>query len=165
MIVRTGPNAVAGRTYVTVLTQRAFGFLMSPAARALRFVVSGSISALGQFLVLALLLDLGWNRFPANLAGMAFGAEMSFVLGCLLTWRDREETGDLRRRWIVFHGSIAATALVNILVFSVCQLYAPTIVASALGIGVAAIGNFVAGDRLVFRASVAGQTASNPAVS
>lgn len=153
MIVRTPSDETASVSSVLQFARSAFIAFMSPQARLLRFVVSGVISAMFQFAVLLSLLDAGWNRFPANLAGMVVGAQASFVLGCLFTWRDREEKLTLRRRWALFHISIAGTAVINVAVFTLSQMVVPTIVASALGIGIAAIGNFLAGDKLIFRST------------
>lgn len=153
MILRIPPAPLAPRSIARLLIVKAGVFLLSPRARVVRFGVSGLLAAFGQFAVLAVLLHAGWNRFPANLAGMAVGAQISFFLGCVLTWRDREYTISLFRRWVLYHGSIVGTALINLAVFAVCQTVFPAIVASALGIGVAAIGNFLAGDRLIFRAA------------
>jgi putative flippase GtrA len=97
------------------------------------------------------LVSAGWKGMPANGAAMFFGAEINFVLGCTFTWRDRHDQRSLGKRWIVFHCSIAATATLNMLVFALAQTVVPALIASACGIAVAALGNFLAGDRLVFR--------------
>ena len=52
------------------------------------------------------------------------------VLGTLfrddaLTWRDRRKTAPLWRRWLLFHGSIAAMAGVNGLVFLAARTVLP----------------------------------------
>ena len=77
---------------------------------------------------------------------------MNFALSSLFTWRDRRRTAPLWRRWLLFHGSIAAMALVNQGVFLAARMALPALVASAAGIAVAAIGNYLLGDRLVFGA-------------
>jgi len=79
-------------------------------------------------------------------------AQLNFVLSSLFTWADRQTGQGIGRRWLIFHGSIAGMALANMAVFAVARLVVPDLAASATGIGVAAIGNFFIGDRLVFRA-------------
>lgn len=120
-------------------------------ARPVRFALTGGISGLGQLVVLAALVSAGWKGMPANGAAMLFGAEINFLLGCTFTWRDRHDPRSLARRWAVFHCSIVGTAAINMLVFGFAQTVLPALVASACGIAVAAVGNFLAGDLLVFR--------------
>jgi putative flippase GtrA len=55
------------------------------------------------------------------------------------------------RCWLLFHGSIAAMALVNMLTFAAARSFVPALVASVIGIAAGAVGNYLAGDRLVFR--------------
>jgi putative flippase GtrA len=125
--------------------------LLSDAARPLRFVFTGGSSAIVQLVLLALLTRHGWDELLANVVAFAVGAQVNFALGYTFTWRGRFGRRALWRRWLLFHGSIAGTGLLNILIFAAARHVLPALVASALGIGVASIGNFIVGDRLVFR--------------
>lgn len=127
--------------------------LRSTAARPLRFAGSGLTAGLGQFGALVLLLRAGWPDLAANVIAFALGAQINFVLSSLLTWRDRHEGRPIWRRWLVYHGAILSMALVNMAVFASTRTLVPALLASALGIAAAALGNFVMGDRFVFRAS------------
>jgi putative flippase GtrA len=51
-------------------------------------------------------------------------------------------------------------AVLNMLVFVLARTVAPVLLASAIGIAVAAVGNFLLGDRLVFAARERGPGAS-----
>lgn len=79
-------------------------------------------------------------------------AQVNFVLSGLFTWRDRRTILSWPRRWLLFHGSIAGMAVVNMLVFALSRLLLPDLAASAMGIAVAAAGNFLLGDLVIFRA-------------
>jgi 4-amino-4-deoxy-L-arabinose transferase-like glycosyltransferase/putative flippase GtrA len=107
-----------------------------------------------QLLLLELLTRQGLPPFAANALAMLVSAQVNFWLSQTFTWRDREaaDLGSLAVRWLRFHGAIAGTALLNLVVFSVAALVLPHLAAAALGIGTAAVGNFILGDRLVFRA-------------
>lgn len=119
--------------------------------RVLRFAAVGSITAVLQILVLVVLERHGWAALLANAVGFVLSAQVNFALNSAFTWRDRGALTPLRRRWVLFHGSIIATALLNQVVFAVAHMFAPLIVASLCGIAVASLGNFVLGDRFVFR--------------
>ena len=119
-------------------------------ARLVRFALVGGICALVQLALLALLLVSGIQSFVANCAAYLLSAQLNFALSVLVIWGDRR-AGGLRRRWLTFHGSIAATALLNQVVFLVALRELSDLVASALGIGVAAAVNFLVQDRFVFR--------------
>lgn len=98
-----------------------------------------------------LLTRQGWPELAANGAAFLLAAQINFALSVTFTWRDRLAGQGLWRRWLAFHGAIAGMAVVNMLVFAAARAALPALAASALGIGVAAVGNFVVGDRLVFR--------------
>ena len=120
-------------------------------ARPLRFALTGGLAGLLQLGLLALLTGRGWPTAPANAVAFLLAAQVNFALSSLFTWRDRQRTAPLWRRWLAFHGAIVATALVNQSVFLVARTVLPALVASAAGIAVAAVGNYLLGDRLVFR--------------
>jgi hypothetical protein len=73
----------------------------------------------------------------------------------LFTWRDRRPHAGTAPivlvRWAAYQGSVAGTALLNMLVFVAVRAVLPPLVASAAGLAAAASGNFVIGDRFVFR--------------
>jgi putative flippase GtrA len=120
------------------------------AARPLRFALTGGLAGLLQLGLLALLLGHGWPSAPANTVAFLLAAQVNFAVSSLFTWRDRRRTGPLWRRWLAFHGAIAAMALVNQGVFLATRTVLPALAASAAGIAVAAVGNYLLGDRLVF---------------
>ncbi len=120
-------------------------------ARPLRFVLTGGVAGVTQLALLALLTRHGWPELAANGVAFLLAAQVNFALSVTFTWRGRCDGRSLGRRWLAFHGAIAGMAVVNMLIFAASRTIAPTLVASLLGIGVAAVGNFVIGDRLVFR--------------
>jgi putative flippase GtrA len=124
----------------------------SPNARLVRFAVTGSLAALAQLTLLTLFTSRGWHAISANAAAFLLAAQLNFILSSVCTWADRRTGQGIGRRWLLFHGSIAGMAVVNMAVFAAMRLAAPDLAASAAGICVAAIGNFFIGDRLVFRA-------------
>ena len=121
-------------------------------ARPLRFALTGGLAGLLQLGLLALLVGRGWPSAPANAVAFLLAAQVNFAVSSLFTWRDRRRTVPLWRRWLAFHGAIAAMALVNQSVFLAARTVLPALVASAAGIAVAAVGNYLLGDRLVFGA-------------
>lgn len=124
---------------------------LADVARPLRFAITGGIAGVVQLVLLALLTRAGWAALPANVLAFLLAAQVNFTLSSAFTWRDRRADHRLGRRWLAFHGSIAAMAVVNMLVFALARAALPPLVASVLGIAAAACGNFVLGDRLVFR--------------
>lgn len=129
--------------------------LLSPAARPLRFAGTGGTAGAVQLLLLAVMTRHGWNPVAANGVAFLLAAQLNFALSWTLTWRDRYPDGrrfaSLGRSWLLFHGSIAFMALVNMLTFALARSFLPTLAASMAGIAAGAAGNYFAGDRLVFR--------------
>jgi putative flippase GtrA len=117
----------------------------------LRFALTGGLAGLLQLGLLEALTAHGWHSLAANPAAFLLAAQVNFALSTLFTWRDRHGTHRLWRRWLLFHGSIFGMAVLNIVVFAAARLHVPDLAAAALGIIAAAIGNFLLGDRLVFR--------------
>src|SRR2546423_5004724 len=126
-----------------------------PSARPLRFAVTGGLAGLLQLAMLALLTRHGWDSILANVVALLLSTQANFALSYLFTWRDRrphEGTPPVVFvRWAAYQGSVAGTALLNMLVFVATRAVLPPLVASAAGLAVAASGNFVIGDRFVFR--------------
>lgn len=138
------------------------GLLDSPFTRPLRFAGTGIAAGGLQLTLLAVLTAHGWEALPANVVAFLTAAQFNFVMSNVLTWRDRALTDSIRRRWLLFHASIAVMALLNMLVFVALHGLVPTVVASALGIAAGACGNYAAGDRLIFRQSPAVPLAPTP---
>ena len=132
-------------------TSASRALLFSETARPLRFALTGGLAGLLQLGLLALLTGRGWPATPANAVAFLLSAQVNFALSVVFTWRDRGTGAALWRRWLMFHASIAAMAVVNQLVFLAARTALPTLAAAAAGIAVAALGNFLLGDRLVFR--------------
>jgi len=127
--------------------------LLSPAARPLRFVGTGCAAGSIQLLLLTILTRHGWEATLANGVAFLVAAQVNFALSVTLTWRDRPMSGSVGHRWLLFHCSIALMALVNMFTFEILQSFVPTLLASLAGIAAGATGNYLAGDRLVFRRS------------
>jgi putative flippase GtrA len=128
---------------------------LSNGARPLRFAVVGGVCGLVQLAFLILLKWLGLAAIPANVGAYLLSAQLNFLFSNRFIWHDRwsqRATGrDLLQRWLSFHGSIAGTFLLSQAVFITARVVVPDVLASALGIGVSAVANFLIQDRLTFR--------------
>ena len=124
---------------------------ISPRARLTRFAITGVLAGGLQLVLLKVMLDAHLPALPANLAAFLLAAQFNFLMSTLYTWRDRGRGQSLRRRWMAFHGSIAGMAVLNLLVFGATRQALPDLAASAAGIAAGACGNFLLGDRLIFR--------------
>ena len=135
--------------------------IRSDAARPLRFGLSGGVSGLLQLALLAKLTHAGWAPLSANGVAFIVAAQVNFAVNWVFTWRDRHADGSQVRsflqRWAMFHGAVAGTACLNMLVFTLARLAVPPLPAAALGIASAAGVNYMLGDRLVFRARSEGR--------
>jgi putative flippase GtrA len=140
-------------TAIHTLPTRLHWLVRSPTARPLRFAGTGSVAAVIQLLLLTLLMRYGWDALLADVLAFLLAAQVNFVLSLTFTWPDRRGAGSLPHYWLLYHGSIAAMASLNLLVFVLMRPVVPILVASALGIIVAGIGNYLVGDLLVFRRS------------
>jgi S1-C subfamily serine protease/putative flippase GtrA len=121
------------------------------AGRLLRFMLTGGLAGLLQIALLTIFADQGWSSLPAIIVAALLGAQLNFVLSSLITWRDRPGAA-LWQRWLLYHGSIAGTMALNVIVVTLLRACVPTVAASAAGILAGGIGNFLLGDHLVFRA-------------
>lgn len=119
--------------------------------RIMRFALTGGTAGLTQLALLKLFVDGGWPELGANAVAFLLAAQLNFILSCTFTWRDRRANRSLARCWLAFHGSIAGMAVVNMVVFAAARTVAPAMLASIAGILAAAAGNFMLGDRLIFR--------------
>jgi len=134
---------------------RLIALLLSPLARPLRALGTGSLSALVQFALLTLLIDWRhWHPLPASALALLLGAQVNFVLSDVVTWHDRHadhrRTGLIPRRWLAYQGATIGTAALNIVVFLAARDVLPTLAAAAVGNIVAGIVNLALNDRLVF---------------
>jgi putative flippase GtrA len=125
--------------------------LHADAARPARFIITGGAAGLIQIGLLAALTGHGWHSLLANPVAFLLAAQVNFALSTLFTWRDRRDGQSLLHRWLLFHGSIAGMALLNMAVFAAARTRLPDLESAALGIATAALGNYLVGDRLVFR--------------
>lgn len=128
-------------------------------ARPSRFAAVGGLSGLIQLSLLALLTDAGWNGILANPVAFLLAAQFNFWLSDRFTWGDRRSSTAAQAilaRWARFHVSITGTALLNMAVFTVARSVMADLLASATGIAVAALTNFLLGDRFVFRQASTG---------
>jgi putative flippase GtrA len=135
--------------------------LLAERARPLRFALTGGLAGLVQLGLLAAMTHHGWPSLPANLAAFLLAAQLNFAVSTLFTWRDRRDNRGIGRRWLAFHACISGMAVLNMLVFVLARAVAPVLLASAIGIAAAAVGNFLLVDRLVFAARKRGPRASN----
>ncbi|HLI51435.1 MAG TPA: GtrA family protein [Thermomicrobiaceae bacterium] len=134
-------------------TRRRLTDLQSERARLLRFIICGGTASVIQLSILHVFLGWGWMALPADALSIFLGAQVNFLLSSTITWHDRKDGACWWRRWVGFHCAIAGTASLNLAVFTLASLIMPHLVAAALGIGVAAVCNFLAGDRLIFRSA------------
>jgi putative flippase GtrA len=128
--------------------------LRSPRLRPLRFALTGGLAAVLQLALLRGLEALGTWPIVANGLGFLVATQANFLLSHLFTWADRppDALGDtLPRRWARYHAAIGGTAILNMFVFATARAAAPDLLASALGIGVAGVANFLLADQLVFQ--------------
>jgi putative flippase GtrA len=126
--------------------------LLSSAARPLRFAGTGGTAGAVQLLLLAAFIHASWNAIAANAVAFLLAAQLNFAISITVTWRDRQPRHSFARRWLLFHASISLMAVINMLTYISARAVLPTLMASVAGIAVAAVGNYLAGDRIVFRA-------------
>jgi putative flippase GtrA len=112
---------------------------------------TGGTAGAVQLIVLVLLSRDGWRPIEANGVAFLLAAQVNFLLSTTFTWGDRRPAGPLGRRWLLFHASIALMAAANMGVFIVARALVPLEAASLAGIAAGALGNYLLGDRLVFR--------------
>ena len=104
-----------------------------------------------QLSLLAALLAGGLRPFPANALAFLSAAQLNFALSQLITWGDRRFRGTPVGRWFRFMAGIGSTAAMNLVVFAAAHTMVGPLPAAAIGIGVAAAGNYLIGDFAVFR--------------
>lgn len=134
----------------------------------LRFAIVGSTCGLIQLGLLHVLVGAQVQENLANLAAFGMSAQVNFILSQFFTWRDRWSPRlglpAFISRLCLFNGSVATTGVVNQAVFGLANLIMWYLPAAALGIGVAAVTNFLLSDRIVFRLASSRSVAVNPHV-
>jgi putative flippase GtrA len=147
----SNPRA-SGRSSRQVTLSR---LLFSGRARPLRFALVGAGCGLLQLLLLVALKLAGLPGVPANVGAYLLSAQVNFVLSNRFIWHDRRASGPvgqhLAQRWLRFHASILGTFLLSQAVFILCRFLLADVVASALGIAVSGVGNFLIQDLVTFR--------------
>jgi putative flippase GtrA len=140
------------------------GLLLQKYRRALRFTAVGIVCFSVQYLVLRLFTAAGVQATVADAVGFALSAQLNFTLSSLFTWGDRK--GDFSRspgtRWVSYNASILLTLAINTGVFQLCRPLG-YLAASALGVLVGSVGNYVLCDIVVFRGRRGAQTVTAPA--
>ncbi len=134
---------------------RVRALLLSSRARPLRAICTGSLAALCQIALLALLTGHHWPPVPADIAALIFGAQVNFWLSYGFTWHDRRPPRWaptlVLRWWAAYQGAAGGAMLLNILIFLAAHTVLPTLVAALVGTNLTALVSFVLNDRLVFQ--------------
>lgn len=127
-------------------------WLLSPAARPLRFIGASISSAAVQILVLDALTDLGWTALWSNVVAILIASQVNFALNSLITWHDHPppSPGSLSWRWLRFIAILSSTMVLNQGVFLLALRWLPIFVAS-LGASALISGlNYLLGGRFIF---------------
>ncbi|MCC7369512.1 MAG: glycosyltransferase family 39 protein [Chloroflexi bacterium] len=143
------------RTSALTLARSPLAALLGERGRLLRFAMTGGVAALTQLLLLELFAARGMPSLAANALAFLLAAQVNFWLSQLFTWRDRGDdltAASVATRLARFHGGILGTAFLNMAVFAMTVTVLPQGLAAILGILAGAAGNYVLGDRFVFRA-------------
>lgn len=127
-------------------------------ARIGRFLVSGGSAALLNLILLhALVARLGLHgglrENLANLAALEVSTLYQFAACRAWVW-SRKGRSSVWRDLAAFHGAIATTALVRILLYALLErVGVHHLINATVGIGLVAIANFLLYDRVVFSAA------------
>ncbi len=133
---------------------RSVNWMFSDSARWFRFACTGGLGAVVQLILLKIMTAYGWNPILANAIAFLVSAQVNFLFNSLFTWGDRRAHASFNvwfRRWLTFHSTIAGTAILNMLIFTIAHLFVPTLIASVLGIVCASFINFMSMNKLVFK--------------
>jgi putative flippase GtrA len=135
--------------------RRVRALLLSARARPLRAICTGSLAALCQIALLALLTGHHWPPVPADIAALIFGAQVNFWLSYVFTWHDRRPPRRapilVLRWWAAYQVAASGAMVLNILIFLAAHSVLPTLVAALVGTNLTALVSFVLNDRLVFQ--------------
>lgn len=124
--------------------------------RISRFAVAGGSSALVNLVALHLLVSGlgwqgGWHEDAANLLALEISTLCQFTLCRCWVWRG-ETSRPLWSALFAFHAAVAMTSGGRVVLFSLLRLAGLHYLPNALiGIGLAALFNYLLYDRLVFR--------------
>lgn len=120
-----------------------------------RFLLSGGTTAVANLLLLFGLVTIlgmrgGWREDVANLLALELSALFQFALCRQWVWKETSQA-PLWRDLLAFHGAIVLTLTGRALLFSALRQaglhYLPN---SVLGIGLAAVANYLLYDKVVF---------------
>lgn len=130
-------------------------FSWTGGARLLRFATTGGAAALVQLVILDTLVERHWAPLPADIVAVVLSTQVNFVLSYIFTWGDRRPLHSSRSlvltRWARYQGSVAGTAALSLIIFTILHPHIGPTGASAVGALLGGVINFVAGDHLVFR--------------
>jgi putative flippase GtrA len=92
----------------------------------------------------------------AYVIALAVAVQFNFGASQFLVWHDRDMPSAKRRlmhRWITFHGAIALSLVINVVVFALGERALPDLAAAVVALAASTVIKFLSLDRLVFRAS------------
>jgi putative flippase GtrA len=133
----------------TPLAARSQHWLLTRAARPLRFLSAGLLASVAQLGLLDMLVDRGISALLANSIAYLCGAQIAFIFHRAFTWHDRMGL-PWWQRWWRYMGTIAATGLLSQGLFAIAIHGLPVLLASALATSIASVVNYVAGNLLIF---------------
>lgn len=123
----------------SLLSKRIFGFS----------VVGGSVMLGGITLLFVLVQFLHVEKHLAYLIQAIASIETNFFLNRFVNWKERD--GNLAMQWLKFHSTSAITFPFNQALFAfLTWLGVQYLIVTVIGVGVAAIVNYLANDRFVF---------------
>lgn len=135
------------------------GYIQDNKFRILKFLISGCSAAiinLGLFYILVACLQ--FNTKLLENVGNALSMEVSiiynFILSRFWTWNDaRKEYGPkLIKQCTLFHIAVGFSIVIRLIMFPILQFFGVHYLVNAIvGIGTAAIVNYILYDRIVFR--------------
>jgi putative flippase GtrA len=148
---------VNSRLGFSLVTRERYEAIMGGNAprRFVRFGASGIATFFVQIGTLLLLKSAGLGGILANAFGIAVAVQFNFVISELFVWSDRRLLTvlgrQMARRWLTFHGCIAASLVLNFAAFIVARLFMPDLPAAVVGIAASTVVKFLSLDRLAFR--------------
>ena len=133
------------------------GAVIERIPRPLRFGFVGGTCAALQLGILFGLVHLGLEQHAANVLAFLLSTQGNFVLSSSITWHERRGQarghGGSGGRLASYNAMALGTLLINQAVFAVAVHATHYLVASALGIVVAALLNYLVSGALIFRSS------------
>ncbi|RJQ28494.1 MAG: GtrA family protein [Peptococcaceae bacterium] len=143
-------------SFVSLVT----GYIRSRRVRFLKFLAVGASAAAINLGFLFLLvrhmgLDTPFEQNIANALSMELSVIYNFAVSREITWGDtrREKGLNLFVQVLSFHAAVGASVLLRLALFPLLQLLGVFyLLNAAAGIGAGAVLNFMAYDRIVFKA-------------